>query len=154
MADRSNRKRILVALLIGALAGLLVYLVGAAVSAANRFTFALEFSKERAHTVIGREGYEYIFEPNTQILLDKIMPNQSAIVLHIIWQDYLPFTIHERCLFDDPHICAWMDILVFYEHDPSPLVRQILLVALIAGLITAAFVYVLSRPRPAAAVQT
>jgi hypothetical protein len=113
----------------------LIQYVGSAIhSASMRYATAMNIAKNRAHTRVGIEGYEYIFEPNTQIFVDKILPNGTKIIVYIVLQDYLPFKIFSRCWFLDQDVCKWIEFNIFYTHDPTPTIRKITLYASITAL--------------------
>jgi hypothetical protein len=114
-------------------------------AASTRYTNALVWDERQAHTIVGKEGYEYIFEPNTHVLLDRIKPNGVKIVLYIAMKDYLPSLNRTECTFPDQLICDWLNIDIFYGHDPKPEIRKMILYAAIIGLILAGGFYLLTR---------
>jgi len=141
-----KRKRIALAVTAATSVFLIIYLGGAINDALVRYTRAMTISTNRAHTRVGREGYEYIFEPNTQIFIDKILPNGTIIIATIVLQDYLPINIDSGCGFLDIDICTWMRFDIFYYHDQTPAVLRLILYASIAALLTGVGFYLLSRP--------
>lgn len=144
-AKPKKRLRIVLAIGLGIAVFLIVYLGWAYHTSSQRFNYAERLAEGRAHTIIGKEGYEYIFEPWTQTLLDKIMPNRQVIIFYILAKDYLPGLNKTGCMLADQDICKWVDILVFYYHDPTPAIRQMLAYATIISLLTAGGVYLLSN---------
>ena len=126
---------------------MVAYLGWAAYAASTRYSNAVLLSERQAHTILGKEGYEYIFEPSTQILIDKIKPNRAEIMLYVILKDYLPFPTGSECTFPDQDICNWMDISMFYGHDPGPAIRKTMFYAAIAALLSAGGAYLLWRAR-------
>ncbi len=125
---------------------LIIYLGGAIIDASMRHAHAVTISENRAHTRVGIEGYEYIFEPNTQIFIDKILPNRNIIIANIVLQDYLLFNIDSGCIFLDKEICAWMHFEIFYFHDQTPMILKLILYGSITALLTGAGFYLLSKP--------
>ena len=97
------------------------------------------------HTTIGKEGYEYIFEPNTQTLLDKILPNQTRLIAAIVLEDYLPFGQDEGCWFFDGSACEWLQFNVLYGHDPSPVVQRLVRVASISAILVGIWTFLKYR---------
>ena len=145
IALRNNRTRILLALTAAIGAFLIIYLGGAINDASRRYARAVTISTNRAHTRVGREGYEYIFEPNTHIFIDKILPNGNIIIATIVLQDYLPFDVDSGCGFLDIDICTWMRFDIFYYYDQTPAVLRLILYASITALLTGIGFYLLSR---------
>lgn len=146
IALRNLRKRTVMAVTVAISALLIIYLGGAINDASIRYARAATISENRAHTRVGKEGYEYIFEPNTQIFIDKILPNGNIIIANIVLQDYLPFNIDSGCGFLDKDICTWMRFNVFYSHDPTPMILRLIFYASITALLTGAGFYLLSKP--------
>ena len=144
---RSHRKRTVLVLTAAIGAFLIIYMGGAIDDAYMRYGRAVTISTNRAHTRVGIEGYEYIFEPNTHIFIDKILPNGSIIIATIVLQDYLPFDVDSGCGFLDIDICTWMRFDVFYYHEQTPAVLRLILYASIAALLTGVGFYLLTRPR-------
>jgi hypothetical protein len=131
---------------------LIVFLIGylgwAFIDIATRYLNAVQLSERHAHTIIGKEGYEYIFEPSTQVLIDKIKPQKREIVLYVFLEDYLPFQIRSECTFPDQDICNWMNIHMFYGHDPRHTLRKITLYAAIIALLAAFTTHVVKVAKP------
>lgn len=113
---------------------LIIYLGWVFYDIHTRYSNAVHVAELHAHTIIGREGYEYIFEPSTQILIDKIKTNPGDIIFYVFLKDYLPFHIEPECPFQDQGSCTWLDIHLFYGHDPRPLLRKIILYAAVIAL--------------------
>ena len=116
---------------------LIVYLGWAFYDISKRYSKAVRLSERQAHTILGKEGYEYIFEPSTQVLIDKIKPNRAAILAYVFLKDYTPFQSGSECAYPDQDICHWMDIRMFYGHDPGPALRNMVLSASIIALLAA-----------------
>ncbi len=146
IALHNNRVRTVLAVTAAISVFFIIYIGGAINDALLRYTRAAAISENRAHTRVGKEGYEYIFEPNTQIFIDKILPNSSIIIATIVLQDYLPINIDSGCGFLDIDICTWMRFDIFYYHDQTPTILRLILFASIAALLTGAGFYILSRP--------
>jgi hypothetical protein len=143
--SRNPRATIILSMGIGLIAFLIVYLGWSLNDSSLRYAHALSLSERRAHTTLGKEGYEYIFEPSTHILVDKIKPtNRSVIIFYIFRKDYLPFQGGSECTFRDVDICNWMDIQVFYGHDPTPARREAMLYGTIVGLVFAGGFFLLT----------
>ena len=106
IALHKNRVRTVLAVTAAIGVFLIIYLGGAINDASMRYLRAAAISENRAHTRVGKDGYEYIFEPNTQIYIDKILPNSTIIITTIVLQDYLPFNIDSGCGFLDIDICT------------------------------------------------
>ena len=138
-------KRTLIALSIAIGAFLIVYMGGAIHDAALRYASAAAISKSQAHTNVGKEGYEYIFEPNTQIFIDKILPNRNLIIANIVIEDYLPLDLNSDCRYLDKDICTWIRFSVLFPHDPTRVVLRLILLASIAALLAGGGYYLLSR---------
>lgn len=149
IALRNNRVRTVLAVTAAISAFLIIYMGGAINDASMRYARAAAISENRAHTRVGKEGYEYIFEPNTQIFIDKILPNSSIIIAAIVLQDYLPINIDSGCGFLDIDICTWLRFDIFYYHDQTPAILRLILFASIAALLTGVGFYLLSRPSAA-----
>ena len=141
-----HRKRTAMAVIVVIGVFLILYFGGAIHDASMRYARAKNISRNRAHTTVGREGYEYIFEPNTQIFIDKILPNGNIIITHIVLRDYLPFNLVSGCRFLDKDICTWMSFNVFRSYDQTPMILRLILYASIAALLTGAGFYLLSKP--------
>lgn len=146
IALHNNRVRTVLAVTAAISAFLIIYMGGAINDASMRYARAAAISENRAHTRVGKEGYEYIFEPNTQIFIDKILPNSSIIIAAIVLQDYLPFNIDSGCGFLDIDICTWLRFDIFYYHDQTPTILKLIFFASIAALLTGVGFYLLSRP--------
>lgn len=101
--------------------------------------------ERQAHTIVGKEGYEYIFEPNTHVLIDRIKPNGVKIVLYIFRKEYLPSFNRTDCTFPDQLVCEWINFEIFYGYDPKPEIFKMILFAAIIGLIPAGGFYLLTR---------
>jgi hypothetical protein len=143
-ATHQPKKRILMPMVVAISVFLLLYFGGAIHDGARRYSRALDISRNQAHTVVGREGYEYIFEPNTQIFIDKILPtNEHIIITHIVFSDYLPFDLISGCRFLDQDICMWMRLNILYHHDPKPRIHQLFLYASISALLIGSVFYLL-----------
>jgi hypothetical protein len=136
-ARKLSSSQIVVTFSIALIIFLIVYLRWAFYDIATRYLNAVLLSERLAHTIIGKEGYEYIFEPSTQVLIDKIKPQKGEIILYVFLEDYLPFKIRSECTFPDQDICNWMNIHMFYGHDPRPTLRKITLYASIIALFVA-----------------
>jgi hypothetical protein len=130
----SNKKCVVLVLSAAICAFLIIYLGGAINDAYQRYSRAAAISTARAHTRVGREGYEYIFEPNTQIFLDKILPNRNKIIANILLQDYLPIFLDSGCGSLDVDICNWMRIEILYYHDPTDSILRLILYASITAM--------------------
>ena len=146
IALRNDRKRTVMAVTVAISAFLIIYLGGAINDASIRYARAVTISDNRAHTRVGIEGYEYIFEPDTQIFIDKILPNGNIIIANIVLQDYLPFNIDSGCGFLDIDICKWMRFDIYYSHDQTPTILRLVLYASITALLTGVVFYLLSTP--------
>jgi hypothetical protein len=119
-------------------------MAGAFNYASKRYMHAETISKNRAHTRVGKEGYEYIFDPQTQIFIDKILPNKNIIITSIVLLDYLPLnTNYIRELLDND-VYSWMRFEIFYPYDPLPVVIRLLIYASIAALLFGFGFYLLS----------
>jgi hypothetical protein len=118
MVKHTKAKRMRACLIAALCAFIIVYLAGATHDAAIRYQRALAISKSKAHTVLGKEGYEYIFDPDTHILVDKILPNDALILTHIMLTDYLGLDLVSGCTTLDSEICQWIQFNVLYYHDP------------------------------------
>lgn len=138
-------KRTAVTLITVLLTFLIIYLGGAYSDASRRYAHAASISKSHAHTNVGREGYEYIFEPNTQIFIDKILPNEAIITAVILIQDYLFIGLDSGCGFLDVDICAWLRFDVFYSYDQTPLVLRLVAYASLAALLAGSGIYLLFK---------
>jgi hypothetical protein len=143
----SQRIRILAALSLALIAAILLYLSLALYSAYQRYSAAVAVSEGRAHTILGKEGYEYIFEPSTQLLVDKIKPQGREISIYIMREDYLPTRRGQACTFPDPDICLWMAVQVFQDHDPAAQRRAFILSAVLLGLGVGGGFYLLTKVR-------
>ncbi len=106
------------------IAFLILYLGWALYDASVRYDKAVILAERYAHTNVGKEGYEYIFEPDTQILIDKIKPRKWEIIFYVFLKDYLPFQSRLVCIFPDQGMCNWIDIHLFYGNDPIPFLRR------------------------------
>ncbi len=120
----SKRRRIITTVGFAIGAFLILYLGWAFYDASNRYDHAVMLAERHAHTTVGKEGYEYIFEPSTQILIDKIKPRRWEIIFYVFRKDYLPFQSGSECIFHDQWMCSWLDIHIFYGNDPIPLLRR------------------------------
>ena len=103
----------------------------------TRYSNAVLLAERHAHTTIGKEGYEYIFEPSTWVLIDKIKPNKEEIIFYVFLEDYLPFQIGSECTFPDQDVCNWMNTHILYGHDPEPALHKIILYASISAFFVA-----------------
>ena len=119
LSSKFGRITALVGLMLGTL--LILYLVWAFHAASTRYNDAVVLAERYAHTTVGKEGYEYIFEPNTQILIDRVKPQKWQIIFYVFLKDYLPFQSGLECIFPDQGMCNWIDIHLFYGNDPIPL---------------------------------
>ena len=146
ITSHNHRKRTIMAATVAIGVFLILYFGGAFHDGSSRYARAMNISKNRAHTQVGKEGYEYIFEPNTQIFIDKILPNKNIIITHIVLSDYLPFDLVSGCRFLDQDICMWIRFNVFYFHEPTPMIIRLILYASITALLTGAGFYRLSKP--------
>lgn len=146
IALRKPSKRTVIAVSAALVAFLIIYLGGAINDASRRYARAASISKAHAHTNVGREGYEYIFEPNTQIFIDKILPYRTTIIAIIVAQDYLSIELDSGCGLVDVDICTWLRFDVFYGHDQTALVIRLLLYASITAILTGAGFSLLYRP--------
>lgn len=128
---------------VAATAGMfvIVYLGGISHEAFRRYVTAENIAIEQAHTRVGLEGYEYIFEPNTQILIDKIIPNRFKVIASIVRVDYLPFPEEDGCGWVEGDICRWMKYRILYFHNPHETIQEYILYASIASLLTGAVSY-------------
>ena len=142
-----QQKRTVVAVTAALIVFLIIYLGGAIKDASRRYARAASISKAHAHTNVGREGYEYIFEPNTQIFIDKILPNDTIIVAIIVVQDYLFIDLDSGCGLLDKDICTWLRFDVFYDHDQRAVILKLVLYASITALLTGAGFYLLTKSR-------
>ena len=115
---------------------IIIYSAGAIRDANQRYQFAEAISTNRAHTRVGKEGYEYIFDPNTQIFIDKILPNREMINAHIVMHDYFPSYSGSGCEHLDVDICTWMRFNIFYPHDQNPIVIRLLISASTAAVLS------------------
>jgi len=129
MEKHALPKRIRNCLIAALCATLITYLAGATLYANRRYQQALAISKSKAHTVLGKEGYEYIFDPDTHILVDKILPNDALILTHIVLSDYLGLDSVTACTTLDPEICQWIQFNVLYFHDPQAEILKLLVYA-------------------------
>jgi len=66
-AEKLSSSRIGVTISIALIVFLIVYLGWTFYDAYNRYSNAVLLAERHAHTIIGKEGYEYIFEPSTWI---------------------------------------------------------------------------------------
>lgn len=130
-----QRIRLIITISIALIVYISIYLGWAIYTASMRYSNALALSESRAHTTLGKEGYEYIFEPSTHLLVDKIQPLGREISFFVLKKDYLPFHRGYDCSFLDQNNCIWMDINIFYDHDPAPMVQKMSLYAAIIVLI-------------------
>ena len=133
----SKTGRIILTISIGLVVFLLVYLGWAFYTSSNRYAEAVLRAESVAHTNIGKEGYEYIFEPGTHTLVDRIKPNGTAISLYVLLIDYISFQSGTECSYPDPVVCEWMALHIFYGHDPAPMARRMGLCAAFLGLLCA-----------------
>ncbi len=145
IAFDSNRKRVVLALTAAICTFLITYLGGAINDAYLRYTRAAAISTARAHTRVGREGYEYIFEPNTQIFLDKILPNRNIIIANILLQDYFPNNLDSGCGSLEVDICNWMRFGILYYHDPTAGIIRLVLYASSAAILAGIGFFLLSQ---------
>jgi hypothetical protein len=129
--------RIGVTIFITLIVFLSAYFFGGFYDAFTRYSNAVLLAERHAHTVIGKEGYEYIFEPSTWVLIDKIKPNKGEIIFYVFLEDYLPLRIGSECTFPDQDVCNWMNIHILYGHDPESVIRKTALYALIIALLVA-----------------
>lgn len=129
MVKPKRRKIRRLSLLAALCAFLIVYLAGATWFANLRYRQALVVAKSQAHTVLGKEGYEYIFDPDTQILVDKILPNDLLILTHIVMSDYLGLDLVSDCKTLDPNICQWIQMNVRYFHNPQTEILKLMVYA-------------------------
>jgi len=136
-AEKLSSSRIGVTISIALIVFLGVYFGRTFYDAFTRYSNAVLLAERHAHTIIGKEGYEYIFEPSTWVLIDKIKPNKREIIFCVFLEDYLPFQIGSECTFPDQDICNWMNIHIFYGHDPRPVLFKIILYASIIALLVA-----------------
>ena len=136
-----HRKRIAISAIAAVILFLILYFGCAYQDAARRYQHAEAASRNQAHTLVGVEGYEYIFEPNTQILIDKILPNRNRIIAHIVLTDYQPFKLGVGHKFLDPDIYTWTQLNVLYHHEPAPAIRRYILFTSLASFLTAAGTY-------------
>lgn len=132
---RTSRPRAVIALAGAVGAFIICYLGGTHHEASQRYVEAESLAKEEAHTRVGREGYEYIFEPKTQILIDKILPNRGKIIASILRVDYLPPWGDSSCGWVSGDICTWMKREILYYHDPVESIRHHALYASTAALL-------------------
>ena len=123
----------------------IVYMAGAISDAANRYQRAELIARSQADTNVGREGYEYIFELNTHIFIDKILPNSEKIITFIVIEDYLPISMGFDGGFLEKDIYEWMRFRIFYPHDQKPMVLRLILYASIAAMLTGVVVYLISK---------
>ena len=145
IALRWLRKRTVITVVASLTVFLIIYLGGAINEASRRYARAASISEGRAHTNVGREGYEYIFEPNTHIFIDKILPNDRIIIAIIVMQDYLFFDLDYGCAILDIDICTWMRFNIFYLQDQTAVILRLVSYASITALLTGAGVFLLSR---------
>ena len=66
-AEKLSSSRIGVTISIALIVFLIVYLGWTFYDAYNRYSNAVLLAERHAHTIIGKEGYEYIFEPSTWV---------------------------------------------------------------------------------------
>ena len=105
---QKHRKRTLLAVIVAIGVFVIIYFGSAIQDASTRYAHAMNISKNRAHTRVGKEGYEYIFDPDTQIFIGKILPNGNMIITYIVVSDYMPFDFISGCRFLDRDICLWI----------------------------------------------
>ena len=121
----------------------ILYLGGALQDAKVRTASAMEISYNRAHTRVGKEGYEYIFDPDTHIFIDKILPNGNTIIINVVLIDYMPFKRIPECRFLEKDICSWMHQNILYFHDPTPTIRRLAIFSLVVALLVGVGFYLL-----------
>ena len=134
-AEKFSSSRIGITIFITLIVFLGVYFGWTFYDAFTRCSNAVLLAERHAHTIIGKEGYEYIFEPSTWVLIDKIKPNKDEIIFYVFLQDYLPLQIRSKCTFPDQDVCNWMNIHILYGHDPKPIIRKTALYASISALL-------------------
>jgi len=117
VALRNTRTWMIVTIGIAVTAFLAGYLGWAFYNTSLEYSNAVMLSTRRAHTNVGREGYEYIFEPFTHVFIDRVLPNGKAIIFYVVQKRYLPSLSGVECTYPDPEICKWIRINSFFGHD-------------------------------------
>ncbi len=146
LALDSQGKGMLVSVGLGVVVFLAAYLGWAFYETSLRFTGVLSLSERQAHTIVGKEGYEYIFDPTTQVYIDRIKPNSTAIVTYIVLKNYLPSLRGRECTFPDPEACLWITHNLHFGQDQRAERGDMILYASLLGLVSAGVAYLLIKP--------
>jgi hypothetical protein len=141
----STHLRIILTICVAIFVFVSVYLGAAFYSTSKNFDFAVQESEQHAHTIIGKEGYEYIFEPSTQILIDRIKPNSIKIISYLVLHDYLFFRSRSDCTYPDPFVCNWILIQMNPDLYQPMQPWRFMLILLISGLVAGGGFYLLTR---------
>ena len=139
-------KQMVSVFLIGLFVFLGVYLGWAFYITSTRYSTAVFQSEYQAHTIVGQEGYEYIFDPTTQVYIDRIKPKGSAIISYLVLKNYLPSLNSHRCTYSDPETCRWIRLNMHFSRTEREAIRKMLIVSSSLGIIAATAFYFLTTP--------
>jgi hypothetical protein len=145
LASFGPRKRIWISLSIAVGVFLIVYLVWAFQRASTIFSDAVMRSEARAHTIVGKEGYEYIFDPTTHVFIDRIKPHGTAIITYLVRKHYLPSLEGPECTFPDREACRWINANIHLGRNHRIDRRNMALYASTLGLVCAGGYYLLTK---------
>ena len=145
MALGSTRQRLIVITSTALIIFLIGYLGWAFYTTSIRYTNVVRISERRAHTIVGKEGYEYIFDPFTHVYIDRIKPNGRAIISYIVLKNYLPSLSGSECTFPDSEICRWISINLHFGPDQRTELGKMIFYSSILGLVSAGGIYLLMR---------
>ncbi len=141
-------KQVIKTLSIAVAIFLVTYLGWAFYTTSVIYSKAIGSAEQQAHTIVGKEGYEYIFEPTTQIFIDRIKPNGRAIVSYLVLKNYLPSLGGPECTYPDSEICKWLEINMHFGQDQRAGIRnKVLYSSLLGVILSAAFYYLSAQPR-------